>query len=116
LASYRELEAFTQFGSDLDDATKAKLDRGERTVEILKQGLHETMPFELQAISIFALSKGFLDQIKIQDVKRFENDLHQFFLTDKEASKLLNQIKETKDLPDIDKLSQEIDRFLTDFM
>ncbi|MDD5293936.1 MAG: F0F1 ATP synthase subunit alpha, partial [Candidatus Izemoplasmatales bacterium] len=46
LASYRELEAFTQFGSDLDDATKAKLDRGERTVEILKQGLHEVMPFE----------------------------------------------------------------------
>ncbi|MFA7561354.1 MAG: F0F1 ATP synthase subunit alpha, partial [Candidatus Izemoplasmatales bacterium] len=53
LASYRELEAFTQFGSDLDDATKAKLDRGERTVEILKQGLHEPMPFELQTLSIF---------------------------------------------------------------
>ncbi|HQN74681.1 MAG TPA: F0F1 ATP synthase subunit alpha [Bacillota bacterium] len=116
LASYRELEAFTQFGSDLDDATKSKLDRGERTVEILKQGLHETMPFELQAISILALSSGFLDQIKITDVKEYENDLHQFFLNDKEANKLLTEIKETKDLKNRDGLIQAIDRFTQDYL
>jgi F-type H+-transporting ATPase subunit alpha len=116
LASYRELEAFTQFGSDLDDATKSKLDRGERTVEILKQGLHETMPFELQAISIFALSNGFLDQIKIPDVKKYENDLHQFFLNDQEANKLLNEIRETKDLKNKDGLIQAIDRFTQDYV
>jgi F-type H+-transporting ATPase subunit alpha len=116
LASYRELEAFTQFGSDLDDATKSKLDRGERTVEILKQGLHEIMPFELQAISIFALSNGFLDQIKIPDVKKYENDLHQFFLNDKEANKLLNEIRETKDLKNKDGLIQAIDRFTQDYV
>lgn len=116
LASYRELEAFTQFGSDLDDATKSKLDRGERTVEILKQGLHETMPFELQAISILALSSGFLDQIKINDVKEYENDLHQFFLNDKEANKLLTEIKETKDLKNRDGLIQAIDRFTQDYL
>jgi F-type H+-transporting ATPase subunit alpha len=116
LASYRELEAFTQFGSDLDDATKSKLDRGERTVEILKQGLHETMPFELQAISIFALSKGFLDQIKIPDVKRYEQELHQFFLNDKVANALLIDIQETKDIKNSEALNQAIDRFTQDFM
>ncbi len=116
LASYRELEAFTQFGSDLDDATKSKLDRGERTVEILKQGLHETMPFELQAISIFALSKGFLDQIKIADVKRYEQELHQFFLNDSDANALLKDILETKDIKNSEGLSQAIDRFAQDFM
>lgn len=116
LASYRELEAFTQFGSDLDDATKSKLDRGERTVEILKQGLHDTMPFEFQTLSVFALSNGFLDQVKISDVKRYEEELHQFFLNDKEANKLLKKIQETKDLPDKEELKHSIDRFTQDFM
>jgi len=116
LASYRELEAFTQFGSDLDDATKSKLDRGERTVEILKQGLHETMPFELQAISIFALSNGFLDQIKISDVKRYETELHRFFQTDKFALPVLEEIRNTRDLKDRDLLKKEIDRFTQDFI
>lgn len=116
LASYRELEAFTQFGSDLDDATKAKLDRGERTVEILKQGLHEPMPFELQTLSIFALVNGFLDQIKITDVKRYEEALHQHFLNDKQANKILETIKTTHDLEDKEALKKEIDRFTSDFM
>ncbi len=116
LASYRELEAFTQFGSDLDDATKAKLDRGERTVEVLKQGLHEPLAFELQTISIYSLVNGYLDQVKVTDIKRFEDELHQFFLKDKEANSLLETIKETKDLPDKEKLNQVIDRFVEDFM
>lgn len=116
LASYRELEAFTQFGSDLDDATKSKLDRGERTVEILKQGLHEPMPFELQTVSIFALVNGFLDQIKITDVKRYEQALHQHFLNDKQANKVLETIKTTHDLTDREALKKEIDKFTSDFM
>ncbi len=116
LASYRELEAFTQFGSDLDDATKSKLDRGERTVEILKQGLHEPMPFELQTISIFALANGFLDQIKIPDVKRYEKELHQFFISDKEAMQVLAEIKDTKDLKNREALIAQIDRFNQDFI
>jgi F-type H+-transporting ATPase subunit alpha len=116
LASYRELEAFTQFGSDLDDATKSKLDRGERTVEILKQGLHEPMPFELQTISIFALANGFLDQIKIPDVKRYEKELHQFFISDNEAMKVLAEIKDTKDLKNREALIAQIDRFNQDFI
>lgn len=111
LASYRELEAFTQFGSDLDDSTKAKLNRGEKTVEILKQGLHEPMPFELQAISIFSLTHGFLDSLKTNEVKTYENELHSFFLNDSEANKLLRKMRETKNLPDTDKLTEVIKRF-----
>ncbi len=115
LASYRELEAFTQFGSDLDDSTKAKLNRGEKTVEILKQGLHKPMPFELQTISIYALTHGFLDKIKTSEIKDFETELHSFFLNDNKANKLLREIRETKDLPDTEKLDKAIDRFSDQF-
>ncbi len=111
LASYRELEAFTQFGSDLDDNTKAKLNRGEKTVEILKQGLHSPMPFELQTISIYALTHGFLDNVKTDEVRKYESELHSFFLNDTEANKLLREMRETKNLPDTEKLNQVIDRF-----
>ena len=115
LASFRELEAFTQFGSDLDDATKARLERGKRTVEILKQGLHDTMEVEYQVISIFALTNGFLDSIKLADIKRFEKALHSFFNTDKEANKLLLEIKQTAGLPEVSKLKESINRFKLTF-
>ncbi|QWB99781.1 F0F1 ATP synthase subunit alpha [Mycoplasmatota bacterium] len=115
LASYRELEAFTQFGSDLDDNTKAKLNRGEKTVEILKQGLHSPLPFELQTISIYALTNGFLDNIKTNEIKAFEADLHSFFLNDKEAKKILNDIKESKDIVDKERLNKVIDRFVDQY-
>lgn len=116
LASYRELEAFTQFGSDLDDQTKAKLDRGARTVEILKQGLHQTMPFELQAVSIFALTNGYLDSVKLRDIRRFESELHRFMTNDKEALGLLESIRSTRDLPDKTALSSVISRFANQFI
>lgn len=116
LASYRELEAFTQFGSDLDDATKSKLERGQRTVEIMKQELHKPLPFELQAMSIFALTKGHLDTIKLEDVKRFESELHRFFLNDSEGQKILSEIRETKALPDFKRIAEAIDRFKGDFI
>lgn len=111
LAAYRELEAFTQFGSDLDDATKARLERGKRTVEILKQGLHKTMDVELQVLSIFCLTHGFLDDVKLEDILRFEQELHQFFERDKEGSDLLEEIRSTKGLPDPEKLEAAITRF-----
>jgi F-type H+-transporting ATPase subunit alpha len=116
LASYRELEAFTQFGSDLDDATKAKLDRGERTVEILKQGLHEVMPFELQAISIYCLVNGYLDQIKTEDIRRFEKELHRHIQTDEAGKPLLETIRKTKKLPDQEALDTYLDAFVSDFI
>ncbi len=111
LAAYRELEAFTQFGSDLDDATKARLERGKRTVEILKQGLHATVDVELQVISIFALTHGHLDSVELQDINRFENGLHDYFRNDSEGKKLLDEIVETNSLPEVNKISEVIERF-----
>ncbi len=116
LASYRELEAFTQFGSDLDDATKAKLERGQRTVEIMKQDLHKILPFELQAMSIFALTKGHLDSVKLEDIKRFESELHRFFQNDADGKAILSSIRETKALPDFGRIKAVIEHFKADFI
>lgn len=76
LASHRELAAFAQFGSDLDPATKAKLDRGERLIELLKQGVNSPLTFPKQAILIYAGTKGMLDGIEVNQVKTFENTLY----------------------------------------
>ena len=72
LASYRELEAFTQFGSDLDAATQQKLNRGKRTVEVLKQDVHQPLPIEYQVSILFALTHGLLDAIPIDRIKSFK--------------------------------------------
>lgn len=111
LAAYRELEAFTQFGSDLDDATKARLERGKRTVEILKQGLHATMDVEKQVISIFSLTNGQLDSVKLTDIIRFEKELHEFFEQDEVGKSVLKEIVETKGLPNPDQINDVITRF-----
>ena len=116
LASFRELEAFTQFGSDLDDATKARLERGKRTVEILKQGLHDTMPVENQVLSIYALTRGFLDSVKLSDIRRFEKGLHSYFEENKAANELLKAIRETKSLPDEQKLAQAVTSYKLSFV
>lgn len=72
LASYKELEAFTQFGSDLDEATKAKLERGKRTVEILKQNLHESVSSEKLALIIYTLTHGYLDDVEMEEILPYE--------------------------------------------
>jgi F-type H+-transporting ATPase subunit alpha len=72
LAQYRELAAFAQFGSDLDKATQAQITRGERMVELLKQGQFSPMPVEQQVISIWAGTNGFLDDVPTGSVRRFE--------------------------------------------
>ena len=81
LASYRELESFAQFGSDLDEATRAKLARGERTVEVLKQGVNQPIPVEKQVCIIYALVNGFLDSIDLSDISRFEKEFYEFIDT-----------------------------------
>jgi len=78
LAQYRELAAFAQFGSDLDKATQAQLARGQRLVEILKQPQYQPMDVELQIVSIFAGTRGFLDALKVESLLPFEAGLHQF--------------------------------------
>jgi len=78
LAQYRELAAFAQFGSDLDEATKAQLNRGERMVEILKQDQYVPMPVEKQVIIIWSGSNGFLDKIPVKSLARYERELFDF--------------------------------------
>ena len=79
LASYRELEAFTQFGSDLDAATQAKLNRGRRTIEVLKQPLHKPLPVEKQVVILYALTHGFLDSVPVDQILDFEEALYDYF-------------------------------------
>ncbi|MCB9713074.1 MAG: F0F1 ATP synthase subunit alpha [Myxococcales bacterium] len=103
LASYRELEAFAQFASDLDASTRARLDRGQRLVELLKQGQYAPLDVALQVASIYAGTKGHLDSYKVSDVKRFESELHAW-LKDHRAA-LLDKIRSAgkKQLDEVDK-------------
>jgi F-type H+/Na+-transporting ATPase subunit alpha len=78
LAQFRELEAFAQFGSDLDKASQQQINRGQRVVEILKQPQYQPLSVELQVVSVFAVTKGKLDDIPVGDVRRFESELHEF--------------------------------------
>lgn len=96
LAQYRELAAFAQFGSDMDKATQAALDRGKRTEEILKQGENKPMAVEDQVISIYAVTRGHLDDIPVADCLRFERELLQYLET--EAPEVQAAIRDTKDL------------------
>ncbi|WP_080872376.1 F0F1 ATP synthase subunit alpha [Oceanobacillus timonensis] len=114
LASFRELEAFSQFGSDLDKATQAKLNRGQRTVEILKQGLHKPMPVEKQVASIYALTRGFLDDIPVEDVLRFEEEMGIWL--EHNQNDLLTSIRDTGKLPDEEEFSGAIESFKKTFL
>lgn len=109
LAQYRELAAFAQFGSDLDKATLARLRRGERLTELLKQDRFEPMPVEKQVISLYAGTRGYLDDIPVADVRRFERELLAYIET--EHPELLEHIRTTKDLPPDEDLKKAIESF-----
>ncbi|GGI41251.1 F0F1 ATP synthase subunit alpha [Mammaliicoccus stepanovicii] len=109
LASFRELESFAQFGSDLDAATKAKLERGKRTVEVLKQDQNKPLTVDRQVVILYALTKGHLDDIPVEDITRFEDEFLNW--VDANASDLFNEIRETKQLPSDDKFVSAIDQF-----
>jgi len=111
LAQFRELEAFSTFGSELDAVSKAQLERGERLVELLKQGLHASMPVEEQVASIFAGTTGFLDNIPSSDVSRFEIELLDYMRTRK--ADLMGTIRDTGALPD--GLQQAVEEFARGF-
>ncbi|MBU4524026.1 MAG: F0F1 ATP synthase subunit alpha [Desulfomicrobium sp.] len=96
LAQYRELAAFAQFGSDLDKATKTKLTRGERLVELLKQPQYKPMVVEEQVSVLYAGTRGFLDDIAVSDAIRFGEELVEFMRNQK--SDILAEIVQTKDL------------------
>ena len=95
LAQYNELKAFTQFGSDLDAATKASLERGARVTEILKQGQYVPMAVEDQVVSIYAVSKGFTDDIPVSSLLRFEKELLAYIKVSQYKAQVLDVIVNT---------------------
>ncbi|CAH8719681.1 F0F1 ATP synthase subunit alpha [Paenibacillus thiaminolyticus] len=96
LAQYRELQAFSQFGSDLDKSTLARLERGARLMEILKQGVNEPLPVEKQVVSIYTATRGHVDDIPVKDVLRFEQELHMYLQSNNDE--IYQSIRDTKDL------------------
>jgi len=111
LAQFRELEAFATFGSELDAVSKAQLERGYRLVELLKQPLNSPMPVEEQVVSIFAGTKGYLDDVPVSDVRRFESELLDFMRSRHGA--MLADIR-SKGLPD--DLGSVVQSFKDQFM
>ena len=113
LAAFRELESFAQFGSDLDKATLAKLERGKRTVEVLKQDLNKPLKVEKQVVILYALTRGFLDDIPVADITRFESELLNWL--DSNHTSVLDHIRTTKDLPADADLAEAINAFKKTF-
>ncbi|NTU60074.1 MAG: F0F1 ATP synthase subunit alpha [Deltaproteobacteria bacterium] len=98
LAQFRELEAFAQFGSDLDKATQRQLARGARLVEILKQGQYEPLAVEKQVLIVYAATKGFIDKYELNQLQKYEVGLYAFF--DGRKPEILEEIREKKTLTD----------------
>jgi len=111
LAQYREMAAFAQFGSDLDAATKRQLDRGQRLVEVMKQGQYAPQPVEKQIVIIYAATDGHLDALPVAAIQRYERDLYAF-LEAKHAA-VLTLLREKKELTD--DVRAKIDAALTAF-
>ena len=108
LAQYRELAAFAQFASDLDDATRKQLDRGARVTELLKQPQYSPLPISIMAVSLFAVNKGFFDDVELNNVLKYEADLHEFMKDSSKYSKLLSDIETDQ------KLTEESEKELND--
>jgi len=113
LAQYRELAAFAQFGSDLDAATKARLDRGQRIVELFKQKQYHPIPVELQVAVMWAMQNGYFDAVPVDRVKEYQLKLQDWLQTRKAA--LLGAIGEKKELDkDLEsQLKAALDEFKT---
>ncbi len=105
LAQFRELQAFAQFGSDLDASTKKKLDRGARIVELFKQNQYSPLGMEMEAVYLFAMQNGYFDDVAVTDVKRFQAAMGEFFSTRK--AELLDKIRNEK--PDLKKDATMVD-------
>jgi F-type H+/Na+-transporting ATPase subunit alpha len=113
LAQYRELEAFSQFASDLDKATRDTLARGQRLTELLKQTQYSPLHVSLQVVSIFAGTKGFLDDLEVSEVREFEQKLHGW-MKDHRAD-LLDLISRATAKPDLAKIDSELDAAIKAF-
>src|SRR5438552_11271101 len=109
LAQYRELEAFAQFGSELDQATQSALNRGEKMVATLNQPQYQPWPMEEQAVALYAGVNGYLDDIPTEDVPRFQDELREHLRAE---GSIYKTIRESGDLPDevAEKLNAEIEK------
>jgi len=114
LAQFRELEAFATFGSELDKVSAAQLERGYRLTELLKQGLNSPMSVEEQVVVIFAGTNGYVDDIPVADVKRFENDLLAFIRG--RHPEILDHIRTTREVPSGDALEKAVAAFKDEFV
>jgi F-type H+-transporting ATPase subunit alpha len=114
LAQYRELEAFAQFGSELDKATQAALARGERMVATLNQPQYQPWPMEEQVVALFAGNEGYLDNIPVAQVPRFHEELREHLRAE---GSIYEAIRETGELDEEGekKLRAELDKFLNTF-
>ena len=97
----------------MDQATQAKLNRGRRVVEVLKQPLHTPIPVEKQVVILYALTHGYLDSVPVDDIAKFEKELYDNF--DTNHADLLEHIRKTGDLPDEKKLQEAISKFADSF-
>ena len=115
LAAYRELQAFTQFGSDLDKATQDQLNRGAHMTELLKQGRYVPMPFQEEAVAVFAGSKGYLDDVPVADTVRFRGELLEYLRA--QCPQILKSIADEKKFTDetTDALVKAIEAFKVQF-
>jgi F-type H+-transporting ATPase subunit alpha len=115
LAQFRELEAFAQFASDLDDNTRAELELGQRMVEILKQGVSKPLVIEKQVVILYAGTKGYLNNVAVEDVVRYEAELHAFI--ESKYSDILKELNEKQKIDDDteDKIKKALEEFNTVF-
>jgi F-type H+-transporting ATPase subunit alpha len=111
LAQYREMAAFAQFGSDLDKATQAQLNRGKRLVEVLKQDQYQPLPFSKQVLVIYAGTNGYLDDIEVEQIREFEAELYKY--VESMNARLLDNITQKKIIDDT--LKADIEKTLKEF-
>jgi len=111
LAQFRELEAFSQFGSDLDDSTKRQLERGKRAVEVLKQLQYAPVKTEHQVVTLYALTKGYMDDVPVEKIKEFEQGLTEY--SEHNAKVFYKEILEKKMWSD--KGEEELKKVIEDF-
>jgi F-type H+-transporting ATPase subunit alpha len=113
LAQFRELEAFSTFGSELDKVSQAQLDRGYRLTELLKQGLNAPVPVEEQVLVIFAGSEGYVDNVPVSEVQRYESEVRAYFRANHAG--LLEEIRTSGKLPEGDELATSLRSFTDAF-
>jgi F-type H+/Na+-transporting ATPase subunit alpha len=115
LANYRELEAFVQFGSDLDPAAKKRLERGRKTVELMKQDVHELTSMPTQIVSVYALAEGHMDDLELEQVKALEKEIDQGLDMNERGKAIKKELQETKKLPEkegLDTFIRELKRMI----